>query len=68
MNDLEIVTRLVLLLDAAIPALEKAANAERRREAGKHMRQITEQNRAEYARELVDEVSKAYGIDLGYGP
>ena len=56
--------RLVLLLDAALPALDKAAAAEKRREAHKSLRETTEQHRAESARKLVAKMVSKYGIDL----
>lgn len=54
--------RLVLLLDASIEALDAAAAAEKRREAGKVLRQITAQERAKTARKLVREICKAYDL------
>ena len=56
--------RLVLLLDAALPALDKAAAAEKMREARKSLRKTTEQHRAESARKLVAKMVAKYGIDL----
>ncbi len=64
MTDMEAITRLVLLLDAAIPALENEAKSEQRREAGKPWRRITAHVRATAARELVNEVAQKYGFDL----
>ena len=64
MNKQETITRLVLLLDAAIPALNAAARAEEKREEGKSIRCITERNRAKFAVVLVAEVSEKYGIPL----
>lgn len=64
MTDEETITRLVLLLDAAIPALNVAAKAEERREAGKPMREITEHNRAKAAVDMVAKLSLEYGIPL----
>lgn len=56
--------RTLLLLDAALPALDAAAEREKRREAGKRMRQITEQQRAEMAREHVAYMAATYGIEV----
>lgn len=56
--------RTLLLLEAALPALDAAAEREKRREAGKRLRQITEQRRAEMAREHVAYMAETYGIDL----
>lgn len=56
--------RLVLLLDAAQEALNAAAVAEMRRERGKAMRSITDQQRAETARTLVAEMIEKYGVDV----
>lgn len=58
-----LVLRLALLLEAALPALDKAASNEKRREAGKRMRSITEQQRAETARALVEEAFDALNAD-----
>jgi len=56
--------RTLLLLDAALPALDAAAEREKRREAGKRMRQITEQQRAEMTREHVAYMAATYGIEV----
>lgn len=56
--------RTLLLLDAALPALDAAAEREKRREAGKRLRQITEQQRAEMAHEHVAYMAETYGIDV----
>lgn len=56
--------RTLLLLDAALPALDAAAEREKRREAGKRMRQITEQQRAKMAREHVAYMAATYGIEV----
>lgn len=56
--------RMVMLLDAADDALTAAANAEKRREAGKPLRQITAQDRAEATRKLVAEMAAKYEIPL----
>jgi hypothetical protein len=51
----ELIRRLAMVLDGSLDLLDRAAEAERRREAGKRMRQITMQQRAEVARELLAE-------------
>ncbi|AXC50035.1 hypothetical protein DRW48_10335 [Paracoccus suum] len=51
----ELIRRMAMMLDCCTDHLDKAAAAEKRREAGKAMRQITEQQRAEAARELIAE-------------
>jgi hypothetical protein len=51
----ELIRRLAMVLDGTLDLLDRAAEAERRREAGKRMRQITMQQRAEVARELLAE-------------
>ena len=57
-------TRMIFLLDASIDALDAAAAREKRRESGKFMRQITEQERAKTVRSFVPEMAKKYGIEL----
>ena len=64
MTDEDAIIRLTLLLDAAIPALNAAARAEEKREAGKRLKQITEQQRSRTAATLVAEMSMKYGIPL----
>lgn len=59
-------SRMVFLLDASIEALDAAAAAEKRREDGKTLRQITKQERAKTARALVAEMAKKYGISLEF--
>lgn len=54
--------RLAMLLDAALPALDKEAALEKKREEGKAMRCITAQERAKGVREAI---AKADGI---FGP
>lgn len=56
--------RALLLLDASIDALDAAAAREKKREAGKSLRQITEQQRAETVREFVETMSDKYGVNL----
>jgi len=61
-SDREIITSLVLMLDASIEALDAAAALERKREAGKALRQITWQERANNARKLVREAADRFDI------
>lgn len=56
--------RTVLLLDAAQEALDAAAAREKKREAGKTMRCITEQDRAKIARDHVEYMDEKYGIGI----
>lgn len=52
---------LAMLLEASIPALEKAADAERRREAGKSLRCVTDQERVKAVKEAVAKSDKLFG-------
>lgn len=54
-----LIIRLTLLLDGALPLLDKAAKAEARREAGKTIRHISAQEHAKAVRYLLDEARKA---------
>ena len=56
--------RMILLLDAAEDALNTAAVAEKKREQGKPLRQVTAQQRAAVTRELVWEMYAKYDVDL----
>ena len=56
--------RAMLLLDASIEALEAAGQRERKREAGKSLRCITEQQRAETVREFVRKMDAEYQLGL----
>ena len=58
-NDL--ILRLATLLDAAQPLLDRAAAAEKHHEAGKAMRSVTAQKRAESARQAVAEAFQLVG-------
>lgn len=58
-------TRAVVLLAGALKALDAAAAREKRREQGKALRQITEQQRAEAARAFVAEMARKYGFEGG---
>jgi type II secretory pathway component PulF len=53
--------QLAMLLDASIPALEKAARAERRREDGKSLRCITDQERLKAVEEAVAKADELFG-------
>jgi len=57
--------RMIMLLDAAEDALDKAAAAEKKREAGKFLRSITAQDRAIATRKFVAEMAAQYNVDLG---
>lgn len=57
----ELILRLANLLDASLPLLERAARAEREREAGKSMRQTTQQHRFDSARKAVAEAFDLLG-------
>lgn len=57
----DLIRRLAMMLDGCLDLLDAAAARERRREEGKTLRQITMQDRAETARELLDEADKALG-------
>ena len=52
--------RMIMLLDAADDALTAAANAEKRRDEGKSMRQVTEQQRAKATRLLAAQMKAKY--------
>ena len=56
-----LIQRLAILLDAAQPLLDREAAAEKRREAGKSLRQITAQQRADAAREIVAKADALVG-------
>lgn len=56
--------RTILLLDAAQDALDEAAAREKKREAGKPLRQITEQQRAESTRAHVAKLMAEFGLEL----
>jgi len=63
-KQMELVTRLVLLLDAALPLFDADARREEARERGKILRQITARERAKAARETVAKASGEFGVDL----
>ena len=50
-----LIRRMAMVLDGSLDALDSAAASEKRREAGKALRQITAQQRAKVARELIAE-------------
>ena len=62
--DVQDLHRMILLLDAARDALERAAVAEKKREQGKPMRQVTAQQRAAVTRQEVAAMSAKYDVDL----
>ena len=51
-------------LDAAMPLLEAEARREKAREAGKPLRNITHQQRAENAKKLIAKAAPVFGFDL----
>lgn len=55
MSQRDLILRLANLLEAALPLMDRAAAAEKRAEAGKPMRTITAQLRAESAHKAVAE-------------
>lgn len=56
--------RTIMLLDAAQDALDAAAQREAKREAGKRMRQITAQQRAETTRAHVLRMMAEYNLEF----
>lgn len=56
-----LIRRLAMLLDCCQDHLDRAAEAEKRREAGKALRSITAQQRAEAAREIIREADALVG-------
>jgi hypothetical protein len=56
--------KLAVLLDAALPYLDKAAEREAAQEAGKVMRQITCQSRAKAAKDALAKSADVFGFDL----
>lgn len=61
----DLLHRLMTLLDAAQPLLDRAAFAEKHAEAGKTLRCITAQQRAEAARLAVHEAKQRLGVQHG---
>jgi hypothetical protein len=61
-DEKHLMTRLAFMLDASIEALDAEAKREAKREAGKSLRQITAQERAKAAVELVEEAFDALGM------
>lgn len=53
--------RLATLLDAAQPLLDRAAEQEARKEFGKRMREISQQSRAQGAREATAQAQDVFG-------
>ena len=63
-NPTDTIRRLVVLLDAALPLLDFEAMKEARRDAGKNVREVTAQNRAKAAHQLVQDAAKEFGVQL----
>lgn len=64
MDPRETIRQLTLILDAALPLLDRAAANEFRRESGRALRQVTAQDRAKRARKLIEDVTAEFGIAL----
>jgi len=64
----EDLSRTILLLDAAQDALDAAAKLEKRKEAGKRIRSITAQERAETTRAHVAKMMAEYGLEIDWLP
>ena len=62
-DDEHLIRRMAMLLDGCLDLLDEAAYREERRERGKPLRQITMQQRAKAARELVAEAEARLGED-----
>jgi hypothetical protein len=60
----ELVRRLTFILEAALPSLDKLAEDEARREAGKGLRQITNKQRAAAAHRAVQDGYRALGMEM----
>jgi len=58
----DLIRRLSFALDAALPHLERAAERERREQAGNALRNVTKQQRAEMAKTAVAEAFALLGI------
>ena len=56
-----LIRRLAMLLDCCQDDLDRKAAAEKRREAGKALRSVTAQQRAEAAREIIREADALVG-------
>ena len=59
----DLIRRLAFALDASLDHLDRQAAAEKRREAGKSLRSITEQQRAEMAHKAVAEAFDVLGLE-----
>lgn len=60
-DEKELIRRLSMVLDGCVDLLAAEAEREKRREAGKRLRQITMQQRHEGAIALLDEAEKYLG-------
>ena len=63
MDNKELILRLAMTLDTSLEHLDRAAEQEKRQEAGKSLRKTTYQIRAKAARELVAEAFAVLDID-----
>lgn len=61
---LDLVRRLAVVLDVALPHLTAQADRERLRQEGKALREVTAQRRAEAAQAAVREASDLLGLGL----
>ena len=66
-DPLDLIRRLTLALDCCLDHLDRQAALERHREAGKTLRAVTAQKRAEAAREAVKEGFSLLGMDADHG-
>jgi hypothetical protein len=60
----ELIRRLTFILEAALPSLDKLAEDEARREAGKAMRSITNKQRAAAAHRAVQDGYRVLGMEV----
>jgi hypothetical protein len=59
-----LIRRLTFILEAALPSLDKLAEDEARREAGKALRSITNKQRAAAAHRAVQDGYRALGMEM----
>jgi len=59
----DLIRRLAFTLESALPYLDRQAAVEKRTEEGKPLRNITMQQRAQVAREAVQEAYQLLGLD-----
>ena len=64
MIDQELALKMARLLETAVPLFEMAASVDARRDAGKPLRNITNQKFAEASRQAVEQAKAALGNDL----